>query len=140
MAETVMKSFARVSGVMVLLCLLAAQGCGKSEEIPENRAVVEGKITHDGQPLNGGTITFMLESDKNYRVNALIKPGGVYSSNRIPVGKCNVTIETDSLKLGNERDFVPISFDYSLPDKSGLSADIKPGTNRDVNFDLEKKP
>jgi hypothetical protein len=135
-----MKDSARFLGTAVLLCLVIAQGCGKSEEIPENRASVEGNITHDGKPLNGGTITFMLESDPNYRVNALIKPGGTYSSNRIPIGKCKVTVETDSLKLGNERDYVEISFDYSIADKSGLSADIKPGTNRDVNFDLEKKP
>jgi hypothetical protein len=66
----------------------------------------------------------------------MIKPGGVFSTDRAPLGKNVVTIETASLQFGNGAAFVRIPVKYSDPKVSGLVIDVKPGTNENANFEL----
>lgn len=114
-------------------------GCGRSEVELPNRAVVSGKITYDGKPLPGGNIAFTLKDDPVYVVDTLIQPDGSYSSNRIPIGTCIVTIDTEILKLGNPDAYTQIPRKYYSLDKSGLSADIKAGENTGIDFALTKE-
>ena len=81
-----------VSGAL-LSFLLIAVGCGGAPEGPP-RASVSGKITLDGQPVEGGTIYFVPE--KGPMASATIA-GGSYSisaGERGPVlGKSTVKVE-----------------------------------------------
>lgn len=123
--------------MVALLALVGLlQGCGRSEEVPANRSSVSGMVTLDGEPLPGGSISFILKSDPNYNVRVNIREGK-YDSNRTPIGPCSVTVETDSLLHGNPSAHRKIPAEYEVPTTSGFEADLKPGENEDVNFDLK---
>jgi hypothetical protein len=116
--------------------LLVAIGCG-GEELPPNRAEVSGTVTFEGKPLPGGSVIFKSETDPNMKIPALIVDGK-YSSKRAPIGPCIVTVETESLLLGNPDAYVKIPKHYDNLDESGLTANLEPGSN-EVNFDLKSK-
>ncbi|MCA9068260.1 MAG: hypothetical protein KDA84_05020 [Planctomycetaceae bacterium] len=42
---------------LAVFCLLGLVGCGGSEEFPTTP--VSGKVTHNGQPVKGGSVTLM---------------------------------------------------------------------------------
>ncbi len=98
--------------------------------------MVSGKVTFNGQPLPLGTIIFKSENDANYRIPTMIS-NGEYSTKRAPIGKCKVAIETESLTLGNSKDYVPIPKHYGSFEDSGFSADLVAGENKNVDFSLE---
>jgi hypothetical protein len=110
-------------------------GCG-GKEPPKDRTTVSGIVTFDGQPLPGGSLSF--ESAAGTGTNVSIGPGGVYSTDRAPIGKNRVRIETESLQYGNAAAYVKIPAKYNDVTKSGLQIDVKPGVNENVDFKLEK--
>src|SRR5262245_7735113 len=64
---------------------------------------VEGKITYNGNPLKGGTISF--HNADGTMVTAKIKTDGTFRLADVPVGKARVTIETESAKpKGTDKD------------------------------------
>lgn len=119
------------------LCLAVAAlaGC-QSKPQDESRTIVSGVVTYNGQPLPGGVINFSLP-DNSAGSGVKIRSEGKYVTDRAPVGKALVTIETESLLNGNAAAYVKIPAKYNDPATSGLSAEIKPGENADVNFDLK---
>jgi hypothetical protein len=111
-------------------------GCGPKPQVDENRSTVSGTITLGGKPLKAGTITF--DSTENGMSTAIsIGSEGRFSTNRVPLGSNIVTIETESLLDGSPHLYTRIPAKYADPSKSGLSIDIKPDTNENVNFELK---
>lgn len=124
-------AFVLISGATVF-CL----GCGSSKPVDPNRASISGAVTYDGKPLPAGAITF-ASVDGNLASTISIEAGGRYSTDRAPLGPNQVTIDTASIKYGNPASFVAIPAKYADPTKSGLTVEVKPGVNENVNFDLK---
>jgi hypothetical protein len=112
-------------------------GCQPNSSGPKDRANLKGTVTFAGTPLPGGTISFKSVSNP-VSTSAMINGGGKFSTDRAPLGPNIVTIETESLKYGNAKDYVQIPARYGDPSSSGLTADIKPGDNVGVDFELKK--
>jgi hypothetical protein len=120
------------------LCLLAASaGCGREQQVLNDRASVSGTVTLDGQPLPAGTITFKSQ-ERPITAAVKIREAGAYATNRAPIGKSVVTIDTTSIQVGNPPMYVRIPEKYRDPRTSGFNVEIQPGANENVNFSLEK--
>lgn len=111
-----------------------ALGCGQKAVDP-NRTMVSGTVTYDGKPLPAGNVSFE-SSEKGIATSVQIKDGS-YSTDRAPVGTVAVGVDTASIQYGNPAKFVPIPAKYADSATSGLSIEIKPGDNPNVNFDLK---
>jgi hypothetical protein len=59
----------RVLQILPILAMLACVGCGSGDQI--RRAIIEGEVTYDGQPIANGQIRFYPAGDT---------PGGVASA------------------------------------------------------------
>jgi hypothetical protein len=86
---------ARVS-VMGLLVL--ALGCGKSIHSTDH-AEVTGKVTYNGQPVTGGSISFVSQEEGAFANNGRIDESGNYKINS-PVGPVKITIDNRVLRTG----------------------------------------
>jgi hypothetical protein len=111
-------------------------GCGKQSKGPKDRAEASGSVTYSGEPLKAGMIVF--HSTERSDTTPVPIYGGKYSTDRVPLGKNTVTIDTSQIKYGAPASYVPIPEKYNDTSKSGLTADIKPGANENVDFKLEK--
>lgn len=129
--------FSRVAASAGLVAAMALSGCNPAPSGPKDRGVVTGVVTFDGQPLPGGVLNFQ-STQRPVGAMIMIKAGGVYSTDRAPLGENVVTVETASLQFGNAAAFVRIPLKYSDPKASGLVVDVKPGLNENVNFALKK--
>lgn len=116
----------------VLVAYIA--GCSQKPVAP-NRTTVSGAITYDGKPLPAGSVSFE-STEKGIATSAPIKDGS-YSTDRAPTGKVAVGVDTASIQYGNPAKFVPIPAKYADSGTSGLSIEIQPGDNENVNFDLK---
>jgi hypothetical protein len=123
----------------VVSSLIVAAGCGPQKQVLKDRAVVSGTVSFDGKPLPGGVIRF-LSADGQVSTSAMIYEGGRYKTDRAPIGEMIVTIDTQSLQYGNMAAYVPIPAAYNHPSTSGLTANLQPGENENVDFALEKTP
>jgi hypothetical protein len=112
-------------------------GCGAKPHVDPNRTQVSGSVSFDGQPLKAGSISFD-STESGIGTMVTIREGGVYSTDRVPLGANVVTIETESLQFGSPHLYTKIPATYADPSKSGLKVDIQPGVNENVNFDLKK--
>jgi hypothetical protein len=63
---------------------------------------------------------------------------GAYSTNRAPIGKTLVTVDTYSIQVVDPAAYVPIPERYTNSKTSGLSAEVQPGENRNVDFVLNQ--
>ena len=102
----------------------------------KDRAIASGTVTIDGKALQGGTLRFLSE-DGTVNASAMIAEGGRYTTDRAPIGKCKVSVETESLKFGNAAAYVPIPEKYTNPATSGLEVELKPGENENVDIVLK---
>jgi hypothetical protein len=126
-------------------------GCGSST------GTVSGKVTYNGKPLKGGSVTFFVSGAKPDRVSAEIDRDGKYTAYNVPAGKAIVTVDTDRLNPKNIKGkryspppgvaapkgfnegkggvspeeaaerFVEIPSKYSKEDESGLTCEVKGG-------------
>jgi hypothetical protein len=127
-------------------CLLAA-GCGGK------RASVQGTVTYDGEPVDGGRIHFIPQGDPPGRpaVHAVIEQGKYHlSASQGPeFGSHRVEIvwhkKPGGKPLGKPGDpgFTTDDLVQTLPaiynSKSTLSANVQPGSNT-FDFALTKPP
>jgi hypothetical protein len=131
--------------------LLLLAGCGPG------RGDVTGEVTYKGQPLSLGRITFIGQSGKQEARSAYIIKGK-YTLTGFPAGPAKVTVESiepptaERLKMNEARakmypqaaeipeelkelasgpklPYVKISTKYSSPETSGLTFEVKRGTN-----------
>jgi hypothetical protein len=98
---------------------------------------VSGIVTDNGEPLSSARMYFH-SAEGSVTVPVSIYEKGEYRSDRAPIGKNLVTIDTSSIKFSNPSGYVPIPEKYSNKNTSGLSADIQPGNNENVDFQLTK--
>jgi hypothetical protein len=125
--------------VGVLSCALIYSvivGCGPQVRVDENRTGITGTVTFADTPLRAGTITFD-STEKTISTAISIGQDGRYATNRVPIGPNIVTIDTESLRYGSPHLYTKIPAKYADPSMSGLTIDVKPGTNENVNFDLK---
>ena len=112
-----------------LFGLILLAGCGRSF----HAAPVSGTVTQDGQPLDGGVLTFVPDAAKGNtaRVNGVspIRAGGFAlqssgvtpseSGPGIPPGWYKVLVITDPIKAS-----VKVSNDYANIEKTPLSVEV----------------
>jgi hypothetical protein len=122
---------------VLLVIATVTTGCSPAPAGPKDRATVSGVVKFDGQPLPGGVLNFQ-STERPVGAMIMIKAGGVYSTDRAPLGENVVTVETASLQFGNGAAFVRIPVKYSDPKMSGLVIDVKPGANENIDFLLAK--
>jgi hypothetical protein len=134
----VLANRAAAIGLVMLLCA----ACHKSESSQDtNRGPVSGKVTLDGNPLPGGSITFFSAIDKQNRVTALIRPQGEFAVAGAPLGKVQVTVETDSFNANRKKDTpkLLIPEKYRKAETSGLTAEIGPKSREGITIELQSK-
>ncbi len=127
----------------MILFVFALAGCGG-----RGTAIVEGKVTLDGQPLSAGRVVF-LSPDGKTSVIAKLAPDGSYHATEVPCEVVKVTVtpldkferiktqrgakgkgsgiseaQADALEASTK-----IPEKYSDPDASGLTLTVKSGTN-----------
>lgn len=119
----------------LILSAIAALGCGAEKQIPKDRAEISGTVAFDGKPLPAGSINF--ESTERYARSPAAIRDGKFTTDRAPIGKVLVSIQTSSVQFGAPDLYVPIPAKYEDSSTSGLTAEIKPGVNENVNFDLK---
>ena len=82
-----------------LLCLLSPLvfallgGCGSAVN-PNAPATVSGKVTYNGSPVPGGTLSF---HGKDVVYPTPIGPDGSYLGRDFPIGELTVTVDTEAL-------------------------------------------
>jgi hemoglobin len=98
-------------------------------------ATVTGKITFQGKPLPGGTITFHSEGGV---IACPLSDNGDYKAVDLAPGAYKVAIKTVAAKdaKGQPPQVVPIPAAYAAPTTSGLAVEVKAGKNV-FNFDLK---
>jgi hypothetical protein len=146
-----LRSLAAVGACFALAALV---GCGGDS----TKASLKGKVTHNGAPVTGGTITLHPASGAPFPIT--IKPDGSFEVGDAPVGPMKVTVETDSVSTTtgynmppgmtfpkdtkmpempkqdttNQPKKVVIAAKYKSADTSGLTWDTK--TEKNKTFDL----
>jgi hypothetical protein len=115
---------------------LLLTGCGGSTQKDESRTQVSGVVTFDGKPLPAGTLTFKSKTSP-IAAQVAIRAEGKYSTDRVPLGMNQVSVETESLQTGSPSFYTPIPAKYTEYTTSGFEVEIKPGVNENVNFDLK---
>lgn len=121
----------------VLSFAAASLGCGIGNN-SKGSASVSGTVKYEGTPLPTGTVTF-FNSNKEIVGSATIKDGS-YTMQGLPAGKVMVTVATPPAVKPNTthapKDMpgdpplpvVPIPAKYGNPQQSGLSYDVKLGS------------
>ena len=78
---------------LVATSFLALCGCGDST------SDVSGKVTYQGKPLKGGSITFVAQRGS---VSGSIKEDGSYSIAKVPTGDVKICVDTEALNPGKK--------------------------------------
>jgi hypothetical protein len=126
-----------VAGCLGCSLLVALAGCGNSA------GAVSGKVLFQGQPLPAGRIVFLCQGGSKPVLTADIKDGA-YAIADAPAGPAQVTVTTyqtnftpvpgmvqsPDMPTGQvpTGPYVPIPARYGVPDSSGLTYDITPGS------------
>jgi hypothetical protein len=130
---------------------LALVGCGgRSGDLPAT-AEVTGKITYKGKSLIGGTVAFQPQGQPGNPALGEIQSDGTYSlttyekDDGAVLGKHSVTVTVNPGQPGGAEPGLPgteaslkspIPMKYSEPSISGLSFEVKEGSNK-ADFDLK---
>jgi len=121
-------------------------GCSRS---PEPTYSVQGTVTYQGKPLDGGTVLFDQmapgPSGQRYTARGRIDAGGRYSLSTFgdgdgaPAGRYRVAVAEAAPALAKETDVAPpptIPTQYSSVESSGLEYEVKPQSN-EINIELQ---
>ncbi len=131
----------RSAFVAAVLLAASLNGCSS-----DRQAGVEGKVTYGGEPIDGGTITFIPTSAAGTKGGGLIENGTYRVESKVgpSPGPQRVEIrwpKPTGQKFRNEFGEEISNRKEGLPDKyhanSTLTAEIKPGNNV-IDFALAK--
>ncbi len=139
----------RMEGLLMLLCLVGAGGCG-------SRATVSGKVTYQGRPVTYGAVIFVA-GDGTAR-SAVIAPDGSYKIEGLSPGAVKIgVISPDPSKgrsakrhhkLAPSQDgtagspgtqgaaWFPLPAQFEAPSTSGLNCTVGAGA---VDHDIQLK-
>jgi hypothetical protein len=139
----------RLLPLLVVCLAVAASGCGA------RRATVSGEVKYNGSPLPSGTITFISQASQN-QVAAAEIVDGKYTIKGIEPGPAKVTVVTlppskgglpprggkpveapSTFSSSHQGKYVPIPRRYGGAEQSGLSYEVKPGSQT-KDFDLPR--
>jgi hypothetical protein len=126
-------SKARLLGWFVLsVFAVVGIGCGG------RKATVSGSVSYRGKPLPSGSVTFF---DANHQITGTATiADGKYSMSAVPAGPVKIAVSTPPVVVTDRRHppkdvpgtqsspVVPIPAHYSNPEQSGLSYEVKSGT------------
>ena len=130
----------RIYSILIFICV-GMVGCSSA---PEETYPVEGTVTLDGKPLEGGSVLFLQttssESDKNYTARGKIDSEGHYElstfgkNDGAVAGKFRVAVMSGYEPTGEAGGPPPPKKDvpgiYRNPDTSGLQFEVEPKTNK----------
>ncbi len=124
-------------GKTLLLGLVVLAGCGRAAGPPTYP--VSGRVLYRGEPLQRGTVLFVPENGP--AAGATIGADGTFSL-RAVAGKHQVgvtSVPEPPPGVEPEHYFAPplIPAQYSPPHSSGLSAEVQPGGDNRVTFELQ---
>jgi hypothetical protein len=122
--------------VPVLLLLLILAGCSSSKN---SAYEVSGKVTYQGTPLPGGTITFQSTSDKDKVGRTGINEDGSYKLGNAPVGDVKIYFIGPSRPSDTSKGKAPpvkLDAKYLKPETSGVAYTVKEGVQ---TFDIDLK-
>ena len=135
----------RLVWIVAAAAMTTLAGCSGSDRLP-----VAGRVTLDGEPLSGGSITFSSESgDVTVRVNLEADgsyTAGTHEGRGLPPGRYLVSISPTQVGSGEAPlvgDAVesaqppPIPVRYHRAESSGLTADVSGGAGP---FDYDLQP
>jgi hypothetical protein len=139
----------RLLPLLAVCVAVLASGCGS------RRATITGEVKYNGAPLPAGTITFLVQAGEKQVVAAEIVDGK-YTVKGIDVGQAKVAVMTlppakgglpprggkaveapSTFSSSPAGKYVPIPLKYANPDQSGLTYEIKPGSQT-KDFDLSR--
>ncbi|WP_145062745.1 hypothetical protein [Adhaeretor mobilis] len=132
---------------LLAACLFAVAlaGCD-SPSYEQDTAPVSGRVTLDGEPLTQG-IVYLLPS-KGRSAKGLIKQDGSFvlktysEGDGAQVGTHPATVAAlpgDDMDSATKKPSVTVPRRYSRPATSGLTVEVKPGENNEVEFALTSK-
>jgi hypothetical protein len=110
---------------LVCVTLLGVVGCGDSGP-PTGK--VTGKVTYNGNPVNGGSVFFALK--KGGAGTGTIAEDGTYTA-QVPLGEATVTVNPPPAK--DPKAPLPFPKKYVSAGTSGLTCEVKSGSN---TFDI----
>ena len=130
--------------VLCLLGLFSIAGCGSGDSRPPS-AKVSGKVTFGGQPVTEGVVNFMSPNLGTAGAGTLNAQGEYTITDGIPPGNYLVYVTPPRItKPPMAGESPPEAKEYpNIPEKarteksSGLSADVKAGENKGVDFKLD---
>jgi hypothetical protein len=138
-----LETTSRLAGLLVTLSSFAMTGCGDS-----SRAGVQGTVTLDGAPVDGGRIMFIPTDSKGHNAYADIKEGKyeVAADKGPSLGTHKVEIlwykKTGKKVVGSDPPNLVEEKVQLIPEKyntkSSVKEEIKPGMNT-INYDLKKR-
>jgi hypothetical protein len=88
-----MSTQTRLGGAVALFAAFLLLGCKQTN--PNAPARVSGKVTYNGSPVTGGSVTFHFKEGGPITMG--ISEDGSYSGTDIPAGDAVVTVETESI-------------------------------------------
>jgi hypothetical protein len=111
-------------------------GCNSAKD-----GTVQGKVTVDGTPANGGFVVF-TPSGGGQGISGIIQADGTYRAVEVPLGQVKVSVTPPPKATGTAPPIagmeppggaagkpVPIPPKYAAPNTSGLSTTVTGGTN-----------
>lgn len=144
-------SYQRVNGRWAAVALLAlvvtTVGCSAQPEL----AVVEGRVTYNGQPLKFGTVMFqsvkggqpaigMIQPDGSFKMSTPKAGDGVKPGSYEVSVSCYENMDPSKPPAPDRGDMSPgkslVPKKYILAATSGLTAQVKPEGNEPIAFDL----
>lgn len=117
--------------------LLILMGCSSSNS---KEVVVSGVVKFNGEPLPGGTITFISVNEKDKVATAGINEDGTYSIGKAPVGDVKVTIIGPSRPSDKSKGTKPpltIPKTYEKAESSKLTYTVTTESKQTKDFDLK---
>lgn len=130
--------------LVLILGILTSAGCAGAKE---DGGLVSGKVTLNGKPLSGADIKFH-NADLGFGVTCPLNEDGTFASvDIVPAATYQIAIAPSASGLEPGASGMPIipklpsglPKKYTVPEKSGVSAEVKNQPQNDFEFDLSSK-
>lgn len=115
--------------VGLLAVLMSTSGCTHKPVQRAGTAIVAGSLKLNGQPVRGGNITFISQSDPDNTATCRIRADGNFAVADAPIGEAKAIVDTESTKgfLGDR--YVKVPEKYWKFESTELTLAIKEGEN-----------
>ncbi|GEM_PF-351402 len=134
---------------LLFITLILIMGCGQTAyEIPDTGATLEGSITYDGKPI---PLALVIVRSETATADSIVREEGKYKVLSVPLGNVKIAVDTEAMRsevisramarantgpdgkaapnAPAKLSFFPVPVKYADPDTSGITMEIKKGTN-----------